>query len=136
MKKLAVALLLLSCVPVLPAQKTRFGQPPPKAKPGVNYPLKVHISSIHLSSATPVHEFGCDGCYDMIRVDAAIEQKNVELTGYFLYTFSQVQLTPGDYYARLVKAVHDSHTAPLFNEYEIVLPDRTIWRGTVTGISE
>jgi hypothetical protein len=130
MKKLAVALLLLACVQFLPAQKTRFGQQPPKARPGVSYPLKVHVSAIRLRN------YGCDGCYAQLIVDTIIDQKKLELDGALLYSFSQVHLTPGDYNARLVKSAKDPGEAPLYDEYEIVLPDRTIWRGTVTGISE
>lgn len=130
MKRLAVVFFLLACVPHVPAQKTRFGQQPPKARPGVNYPLKVHVSAIR------VRNYGCDGCYAQLLVDTVIGQKKLELDGSLLYNFSQVHLIPGDYNARLLKPSKDPGTSPLYDEYEIVLPDRTIWRGTVTGVSE
>ena len=98
--------------------------------------MKVHVSSIRLASPFRMHEYGFDGYYDVFRVDAAIGQKKVELSGDFLYSLSQVHLVPGDYNARLVKAARDPREAPFYEEYEIILPDRTVWRGIVTGISE
>ena len=39
--------------------------------------------------------------------------------------FVQVSLVPGDYTARLLKIAHKGATVPLYNEYELLLPDRT-----------
>ena len=96
----------------------------------MNYPLKVHVSAVRLRN------YGCGGCYAQLLVDTVIDQKKLELDGTLLYSFSQVHLVPGDYNARLLKSSKDPGTSPLYDEYELVLPDRTIWRGTVTGISE
>jgi len=48
MKRAFVALILLVCLPLVLAQKTRYGQEPPHAKPSVAYPLRVHISGIRI----------------------------------------------------------------------------------------
>jgi hypothetical protein len=49
MKKFVVVLSLLLCsITSAYGQKTRFGQTPLKAKPGIDYPIKVHISGIHI----------------------------------------------------------------------------------------
>ncbi len=48
MKKFVLAVcLLLICTSSIYGQKTRYGQAP-RAKQGVDYPLKVHISGIHI----------------------------------------------------------------------------------------
>jgi hypothetical protein len=48
MKKFVALLILLLCITSLNyGQKTRFGQAP-RAKQGTDYPLKVHISGIHI----------------------------------------------------------------------------------------
>ncbi len=133
MKRSLIALFLLACLPLLCAQKIRYGQKPPQAKPGVDYPLKVHISGIRIRRY-------CDSgtCDDVLHADAVLNQQKMELTGDFLYEpgFFQVSLVPGDYTARLLKIAHKGATVPLYNEYELLLPDRTIWRCSVTGIFE
>jgi len=48
---------------------------------------------------------------------------------------SQPGILLGDYTARLVRPNQGSQ-ASLFDEYELLLPDRRVWRCTVTGISE
>ncbi|SPE18976.1 conserved exported hypothetical protein [Candidatus Sulfotelmatomonas gaucii] len=141
MKKAWVALLLLACLPLLPAQEaeTRFGQEPPTAKPGVDYLVKVHVSGIR------VHRY-CDrdGCNSVLFADAVLNQQKVELTGGIIYGArafydprnSQRRLAPGDYTARLRKAAHKDGPHSLYDEYELLMPDRTVWRCTVTGIFE
>ncbi|MGB8028975.1 MAG: hypothetical protein WCF30_04840 [Terracidiphilus sp.] len=134
MRKLAAVLLLGVCYfPCLYGQKTRIGQPPPKAMPGVDYPLRVHISGIHVR--TP-----CRGevCRDVVYVDAVLNGKKIELMGDWIWFpgYYELAISPGDYQARLLKDSPKKNAAPIFQEYELVLPERTVWRCTVTGISE
>jgi hypothetical protein len=133
MKRPLIALLLLACLPLLYGQKTRYGQEPPTAKPGVDYLVKVHISGIRIRRY-------CDQgiCDDVLHADAVLSQQKVELTGSFIYTprFFQDSLVPGDYTARLLKVAHKGAAVPLYDEYELLLPDRHVWRCTVTGMSE
>lgn len=135
MKRPLIALFLLVCLPLLYGQKTRYGQEPPYAKPGVDYPIKVHITGIRLR-----RDYDYEGrTYDnVLHADAVIDQKRVELTGSYLYDPRRVQVNPvpGDYAARHWKAAHNAAAAPLFDEYELLLPDRRIWRCTVTGMFE
>jgi hypothetical protein len=139
MKRPLIALFLLACVPLLYAQKTRYGQQPPTAKSDVDYPVKVHISGIRIRQYCS--ESGCD---NVLHADAVLNQQKVELTGEIIYgprafyapRNSQYRLLPGDYSARLVKAWQKDPTVSLYYEYELLLPDRHIWRCTVTGISE
>jgi hypothetical protein len=133
MKRLAIVFFLVSCVPILHAQKPRYGQEPPMAKAGVSYPIKVHISGIQIRRY-------CDAgnCEDVVHADAVMNQQKIELTGGFIFDhrFFRLNLRPGDYVARLLKTARDTTMAPLQDEYEVLLPDRTVWRCAVTGISE
>ena len=127
MKRSMIALLLFACLPLVYGQKIRYGQEPPKAKPGVDYPVKVHISGVRIRTY-------CNGnCSDVLHADAVVDQKRLELTGAFLY---QLNLVPGDYAARRLKTAHKGAATPIDDEYELLLPDSHIWRCTVTGIFE
>jgi hypothetical protein len=121
-------------------QKTRFGQELPHAKPGDDYPIKVHISGKHYRE-----EYAGSGQdEDVIYADAVMNGKKVELRGYqgadFQYPHGHplkyYKLPLGDYQARLLKDSQKVDEAPLFQVYELVLPDETVWRCTVTGILE
>jgi len=50
--------------------------------------------------------------------------------------FQKYKLSPGDFQARLLKAPDKTSDTAMFQEYEVVLPSRIVWRCTVTGISE
>jgi hypothetical protein len=135
MRKYAVVLFLLLCS-IVPAhgQKTRWAQDQVfKAKNNVDYPIKIHISGLRL------HElcFGEGQCKDLVYADAIMDGKKIELTGdQELFSLFEVRLFPGDYQARLIKNAHYMEGTPINQVYELLLPDRYIWRCTVTGISE
>ena len=128
MKRPLIALLLLACLPLLYGQMTRYGQGPPKAKPGVDYPVKVHVSGIRIRQ-----DCSSGVCADVARADAVLNGQKIELTG---FSPTQINLVPGDYTARLLKVGHKGAVDPLFDEYELLLPDGHIWQCTVTGIFE
>jgi hypothetical protein len=121
-------------------QKTRYGQELPLAKPGIDYPIRAHISGKHYRE----EYVGSGQDEDVIYADALIDGKKIELRGYqgadFQYPHGHplkyYKLLLGDYQARLVKDSPKLDEAPLFRVYELVLPDKTVWRCTVTGISE
>jgi hypothetical protein len=132
MRKLFVALSLCLCSLAMHGQKTRFGQELPHAQPGDNFPIKVHISGIHYR-----REYVGAGNYeDEIYADAAINGRKVELRGDQGIPFQYIKLELGDHQARLLKDPHKIAGSPIFQEYEVVLPDRTVWRSTVTGVLE
>jgi hypothetical protein len=113
-------------------QKTRLGQGLPHAKPGDDYPIKVHISGLHYRG----EYIGSGQTADVIYADAVMNGKKVELQGDREVPFQYYKLPLGDYQARLLKDPHKMGDTPIFQIYEVVLPDRTVWRCTVTGISE
>jgi len=133
MKRSLIALYLLACLPLLCAQKTRYGQEPPYAKPGVVYPLKVHVSGVRISQ-----DCSSGTCYEGVAANAVLNQQKVELSGDFTWVpkFFEDNLVPGDYAARLVKIAHEGAKVPFYDEYELLLPDRHVWQCYVTGIFE
>jgi hypothetical protein len=113
-------------------QKTRYGQEAPHAKPGVIYPIKVHVSGVHDRTSY----VGAGQYIGVTYVDAIIDGKKIELqvkdSNFEPYNLP----TLGDHQARLLKDPHKRKDTPLFREYELLLSDNTVWPCTVTGISE
>ena len=136
MRKSAAMLFLAICfLPFLHAQKTRYGQEPPKAKAGVEYPINLHISGIHIRTDWMEPREGASRC-TIVTADATLGGQKIELTGDCFPGHYLLRLLPGDYQARLLKDPHKIGGTPLYREYEVLLPDKTVWRCTVTGISE
>jgi hypothetical protein len=139
MRKFLVALAIGFCCFSARGQKTRLQQEVPHAKPGVIYPIKVHVSGVHYRT-----EYAGGGLdKDVTYMDALMEGKKVELQVsedapplLFRLSFQRRLFSLGDYQARLLKDPHKTNDTPLFREYELRLPDNTISRFTVTGISE
>lgn len=135
MRKSGTLLLLLACLPgCLYAQKTRFSQSLPRAKPGVTYPIKVHISAIWLGT-----QYVGRGTFQrVVHADAVLNGEKVELTGQVELRSDDydIALLPGEYQARLFKDPRKEKKTPLFQEYEVLFPDGTVWRGSVMGVAE
>ncbi|MGB9408535.1 MAG: hypothetical protein WCA89_13430 [Terracidiphilus sp.] len=144
MKKFVVVIFLLLCTATsIYGQKTRYGQEPPYAKKGVDYPIKVHISGTHIRKDCNEHWYQRNArsngdviCIDVVYADAIVNGMKLEVMGDWSYSNYQHSLLPGDYNARLLKADHQKDESPIHQVYELVLPDRHVWRCTVTGISE
>jgi len=70
--------------------------------------------------------------------DAVINGQKIELKG-VLKSFHhdhQIRMLPGDYLAHLQRNAHQTGDTKLFQRYDILMPDKTVWQTTVTGISE
>lgn len=134
MKRSSTILLLLCCFSqFVSGQKTRFGQAPTTAKPGVDYPLTMHISGIHIRTYFNEHET----CRDVIYADAIMNANKIELMGTRdLGPFKGLKLALENYQARLVNDNSSAELNMIGQKYELVLRDKTVWRCTVTGISE
>lgn len=136
MKKFAAALFVTFCfAPLLFGQKTRLGSLP-KAKPGVEYPLKVHISAVSVRKECPARLNG-QPCNEL-DVNAIIDGNKIGLRGAEVSypTYTRFNVLPGDYEARLLKVSPKGDGAELFREYELLLAGKVIWQCTVTSISE
>ena len=145
MRRFFVAFAICFCCFAAHGQKTRLGQSLPHAKPGDAYPIKMHISGVHyrtsyggigggLSKNMP--DAIMDGEKDATYVDAIMDGQKIELQSNQNIPFWYYNLALGDHQARLLKDPHKANDAPLFREYELLLPNNTVWRCVVTGISE
>jgi hypothetical protein len=130
MRQLVVALsLLLISTSLIYGQKTRFGQTPEKPNPA-DYVIKVHISATHIRNF-------CDHCVDVLLTDALLNGKKIELTGSAMNISGRsVLIIPGDYQARLTKDIHNTDSTVIRQEYDLLLPDGTVWNCFTSGISE
>jgi hypothetical protein len=125
MRRWFVALLMVCALPFGYGQKTRFGQGPPKAKPGADYPYAVHVHATHL-------RFEYDPSSSFLYLDVTLDGRNLELRGPYFSTF---QISPGDFHARSLEKNGKPFDA-IGQRFELEFPDNTVWQGTVTGVSE
>jgi hypothetical protein len=123
MKKFIAGLALCFCSLALHGQKTQYGQYLSYAKPGVAYPIKVHVSAVHYRGYN----------VDLVYADAVMSGKKVELSFEDLVPFKALL---GDLQVRFVKDPQKTGDALLFQEYEAIFPGRRVTKFTVTGISE
>jgi hypothetical protein len=92
------------------------------------YPIKVHISATHML-------LNSDGY--RLYADAILDGKKFELAGWGVGVSSNYALiVPGDYLARLIKDFHNTDRSAIYKEYDVLLTDGTVWRCTLSGISE
>jgi hypothetical protein len=140
MKKFAAVLLLLLCsTTLIYGQKTRFGEFPPRAKKGVDYPIAVHIVATHIRQNCQ-YDWKAEilggpryDCPEVVYLDAVFNGKKVELMG---QRFQKLVISPGDYQARPIKNDPNANLAVMGQKYELLSPDKYVWRCIVTGVSE
>jgi hypothetical protein len=142
-KSVAVAVLMLfACpVPFVHGQKTRVGQGPSYAKPGVDYPLKAHIIGIHIrpGDCGGGERFGGNAaCNDVIYADINVNGQKIECLGGPVYSahWYEYRILPGDYQARALKSAPSKDDLPIHSGYELLLPEKRAWGCSVTGILE
>ena len=140
MRKFAALLfLLLFSASLIHGQKTRYGQVPLKAKRGVDYPITVHIQGTHIRRNCQDDwlsgVMGGPGysCSNVIYLDAILNGKNVELMG---QRFQNFAISPGDYHARDLMKTPNPGPAAIGQKFELLSPEKYIWRCIVTGVSE
>ena len=136
MRQLVVALcLLLFSTSLIYGQKTRFGQTPEKPNPA-DYVIKVHISATHIRHYCT--DWGVNvNCGEGLYADAIVNGKKIELSGANVIDKKVIMLIiPGDYQVKLTKDNHNSDNTLISQEYDLLLPDGTIWHCVTSGISE
>jgi hypothetical protein len=112
MKKIALAVLLLCSASVW------AGSEPNPA----DYTINVHVSSSHVNSR------------GAIRLKVLLDGKKCELEG---IDVENSLLVPGDYKAKtLPLKVKDVHTYDVYENYEIIFPDKKTRRYALVGITE
>ncbi|HVU45823.1 MAG TPA: hypothetical protein VHD85_06850 [Terracidiphilus sp.] len=134
-KYLAVLVLLLCIQPSIHAQKARLGQVP---KP-IGGSIQAHIYASHIrnycSDSAMMHP--PVDCGYMLFVDAVLDGEKVELMGPTNIENRNLSvLIPGDYQADLTKDEESRDRTAVHQEYNIKMPDGTVWPGVLVGVSE
>ena len=132
MKRLCVGIVILICSVSLHAQKARYGQDLPFAKPGVSYPLTVHIYGVHVR---PDCENGY--CINVIYADITASGGKLELRGTANIPEKPYKgtglLSFGDFRARVLKNASGGN---LGDEYELVVDNNRVFKSVVSGMVE
>lgn len=138
MKRRLLAIALVFCCPQLAlGQKVRYGQEAEKSKPGVSYPLRVHVSASRIRNLCTGSLLTRIDCSDVLFADVTLDGRKLEFSGQTTIAGQKsVVLLPGDYQARIFKDVQVAGKSAVHQEYEVVLADRTVWHAAVTGASE
>jgi hypothetical protein len=132
MRKFCVVFAVLAGIASMQAQKTRMGQELPFAKPGVAYPLTVHLYGIHVR---PFCRAG--DCEDGLFFDVVSNTRKLELscgTGIPGKPYSEQPFAFGDFQARTLGRGLTS--VNLGDEYELLLPNRRVLGCVVSGMME
>jgi len=136
MRILVAAVLLVMCsVTLIHGQKTRFGQKTEPPNPA-DFTLKLHISAAHILQAC--YDIGNQAtCGNRLRADAILNGRKIELDGVPVNIEKHgAMMIPGDYSARLTKDIHNADSSAIYQEYDLLLPDNTVWHCSTSGISE
>jgi hypothetical protein len=124
MKKLVIAFGLLLCA----ASSHAKDKPNP-----ADYNIKIHISASH--QKTECVNGLCNP--NTLSVDAILNGKKIELSGNAVIVEHTVMLiSPGDYSVKIIRDAHNSDSTLFNQEYDLLLPDNTVWHCTTTGVSE
>lgn len=140
MKRLIIIFAVFLYSVPLSGQKERYGQGLPTAKPGVDYPIRVHVYGVYIRSycqSSPLDRYG-ESCGDAYYAEVIASGKKIELRGDWGIhqdPFHTLTLSIGDYRARSEKA-DSSDVGSLGDRYDLVLPDNRVLRCTVTGITQ
>jgi hypothetical protein len=136
MRQLSVIVVLCFCSLALYGQKTRYGQTPANAKPGVDYPITMHITGLHIRTHCVYPWVGALTCGDVLYVDSVFDGIKIELMGDFNSSAFFDNLSPGDYQARLAAKNPGAILTSFGQKYELLLPNNAVWVGSITGYSE
>ena len=141
MKRLLIVSTLLLFSVSVSGQKARYGQGLPSVKPGVDYPMIVHIYGTHIRSYCQPQslEPSWEKCMDVFYIDAMTNGKKFELksdSGVNQDPFHPLALPLGDYHARSIKGTSVTDVIQIGDTYDMVLPDNRVLRCSVTGLSE
>ncbi|MGA3011336.1 MAG: hypothetical protein ABSD72_13850 [Terracidiphilus sp.] len=134
-KFLAVLILFLCSTSLIHGQKTRYGQDAEASKTVATNGTNNNFIKVHVS-ATRIRSF-CGNCVDELFADALLNGKKIELAGPARNISGRsVLIIPGDYQARLTKNLHNADSTVVRQEFDLLLPDGTVWHCYTSGISE
>ena len=136
MKRLCAGLIVLLCSVSLHAQKTRMAQELPYAKPGMDYPMVVHVYGVHIRADCSLGHWEGQ-CADVLFADITSNGRKLELVSSDAipedpYNKTRL-LSCGDVHARVLK---NAPGTELGDEYEFLLPNRRVLKCVVVGMTE
>ena len=136
MKRLCAGLIVLLCSVSLHAQKTRMAQELPYAKPGMDYPMVVHVYGVHIRADCSLGHWEGQ-CADVLFADITSNGRKLELVSSDAIPedpYNKTRLLSfGDVHARVLK---NASGTELGDEYELLLPDRRVLKCVVVGMTE
>jgi hypothetical protein len=132
MKTLFALSFLLLCSTASAQGKYRLGQSPTNQNPA-DYTIKVHILATRFR---PCAVIGVNtSCGEGLYADAVIGGKKFEIFG-GVDKHQASLIAPGDYMAMLPRKPHYGGQAVLGQGYYVLLPNKTAWICSITGLSE
>lgn len=134
MKTLFVCCAILFSAAQLHGQKTRITQEMPNAKPGVAYPLTVHVYGLHVRPDWKDNGYGY--AVNIVFADVVTNRHKLELrcsSDIPERPFKASALSIGEFSARILKGGSGQQ---LGDEYELLLPSKKVLGCTVSGMSE
>ena len=136
MKKICAGLLFLLFSVSLHAQKTRMAQELRYAKPGVDYPMVVHVYGVHVrTDCLKGHWEGY--CANVLFADITSNGRKLELQSSDAIPENPYDntwlLSFGDFHARVLK---NASGVELGDEYELLLPNKRVLKCVVMGMVE
>jgi hypothetical protein len=132
MKRLIALALVFICSFASAQGKYRWGQYPVNQNPA-DYTIKVHISATHFRDCAvlAVNTYCGEGLY----ADATVDGKNFEIFGGVDKRQASL-IVPGDYLAMLPRKPRHGGNAVVGQGYYMLLPNRSAWICSITGLSE
>jgi hypothetical protein len=134
MERLFALSILFICSIASAQGKYRWGQQNPADQNAADYTVKVHISATHLRLCAYVGENG--SCYSELYADAVLNGKKLELAGIVDKKTPPTLIVPGDYLASSTIKPRAGGSAVFYQGYYVLLPNKTAWPCSVTGLSE
>jgi hypothetical protein len=134
MTRLFVCCTVLLSAVSLYAQKTRITQELPDAKPGIAYPLTMHVYGLHIRPDWKDNGYGY--AVNIVFADVVTNQRKLELrcsSDIPERPYRASALSVGDFSARVLKGGSGQQ---LGDEYELLLANRKVLGCLVSGISE
>jgi hypothetical protein len=132
MKSLFALSILALCSIAAAQGKYRAGQYPTHQNPA-NYTIKVHISATRFRPCAVLAVN--TNCGEGLYADAMLDGKRFEIFGGVDKRQSSL-IVPGDYFAMLPKKPRYGGQAVVGQGYYVLLPDKSAWICSITGLSE
>ena len=132
MKRLFALSILLLCSIASAQGKYRAGQYPVNQNPA-NFTIKVHITATHFRpcAVLAVNTYCGEGLY----AEAILDGRKFEIFG-GVDKHQASLILPGDYLAMLPKKPRYGGQAVVGQGYYVLLPDKSAWICSITGLSE